>query len=342
MLNFFKDAISFGKFKFCEKKYTFCFFTENEYLLKYLAEKIRKKNKNKTVIISFKKISEKNYPQKIFVIKTKFFQELFFLTLKIKFFYCSTPGLSTGIFKKSKLSDVKYIYIQHSNIGLNMAYEENSFDKFDILQVVNTFQYNDANEIKKNNNSKFIIVKTKYYFLENLNFKEKVVNNKYCLIAPTWNTNFFKSNIIETINKIMTKNNIKIKIRPHPMSFKYDWENLEKYKNTYEFDNNKTINFNEIEYLVTDWSGIFIEYCLLFRKKGILIETEKKIRNLNYKNYSTIPSEIACRKNMGYTLKINNINKIDSFIKDKKYLLSEEDNKFINKNFINFNNFRKF
>ena len=60
------------------------------------------------------------------------------------------------------------------------------------------------------------------------------------------------------------------------------------------------------------------------------------LKNLNYKNYSTIPSEIACRENMGYGLKINNINKIDSFIKDKKYLLSEEDNKFINKNFINF------
>ena len=78
MLNFLKDLIDFIIFKLGEKKYTFCFFTENEYLLKYLAEKIRKKNIKKTVIISFDKISTKSYPQKIFIFKTKFFQELFF------------------------------------------------------------------------------------------------------------------------------------------------------------------------------------------------------------------------------------------------------------------------
>ena len=231
---------------------------------------------------------------------------------------------------------MKYIYIQHSNIGLSMAYEENSFNKFDILQVVNSFQFNDANEIKEKNNLKLKIVKTKYYFLKNLDFKEKAGDNKYCLIAPTWNTNFFKSEIIEKINEVMSEKKIKIKIRPHPMSFEHDLENLKKYKNKYEFDQNKIINFSEIEYLITDWSGIFIEYCLLFKKKGILIETKKKIRNLNYKNYDTIPSEIACRVNMGFTIKTEEINKINNYIKDKKYLLSDEDNKFINKNFINF------
>ena len=69
----------------------------------------------------------------------------------------------------------------------------------------------------------------------------------------------------------MIENNIKIKIITHPMSYKHYRENLEKYNKTYEFDKNQTINFNEVEYLVTDWSGIFIEYCLLFRKKAILI-----------------------------------------------------------------------
>ena len=60
-----------------------------------------------------------------------------------------------------------------------MAYEENSFDKCNILQVVNSFQYKDANEVKKKNNLKFKIFKKKYYFLENFNFKEISKHNKY-------------------------------------------------------------------------------------------------------------------------------------------------------------------
>ena len=51
-------------------------------------------------------------------------------------------------------------------------------------------------------------------------------------------------------------------------------------------DETININFNEYNFLISDWSGIFIEYALIFKRKCYLINTPKKysiriIVNLN-------------------------------------------------------------
>ena len=334
MISFFSDLLNFFKFKKNEKKYKFCIFTENDYLLNYLLEVIKKKNKKKTVIVSLNKITEKENLPNLIVFKTNFFRELFFLTLKIKFFYCSTPCLGNSFFKKSKFSNTVYIYLQHSNIGLNMAYEEEAFYKFDIIQVVNKFQFKDATEIKKKLNLKFRIVRTKYYFLNQ--FKKNIINKEgnYCLIAPTWGTNFYSSGILEKLHNFFTIKKIPYKFRPHPMSVKNKDLNVEELKKkNYSIDYNQNISFNQINHLITDWSGIFIEYCLLKKRKALLFDTEAKIRNFNFQKFNSIPAEIACRENMGYILQEKEIEKLTDFFEEEKYQLQEDDVIFIKNSF---------
>ena len=101
----------------------------------------------------------------MFVFKTNLIRELIFLTLKLKFLYSSTPDLNNTIFKRSKFSNCKYIYLQHSPVSLNLIYRENAFDFFDAVQVINNYQLNEMNEIKKINSLK-LIFKSKYLFVE--------------------------------------------------------------------------------------------------------------------------------------------------------------------------------
>ena len=51
--------------------------------------------------------------------------------------------------------------------------------------------------------------------LNNLN-----VDKKKLLIAPTWNTNFYKRNIHENLFRLLEKNKIDYEFRPHYMSVK--------------------------------------------------------------------------------------------------------------------------
>ena len=136
--------------KITESNHRVGFFSENNYILKYLEPYILKKlKKEKILIISFEKIINNNLNgARIFVFYTQFFRELVFLTLKLKYLYSSTPDLNQTIFKKSKLSKCKYIYLQHTPVSLTMIYNENAYDAFDALQAINTFQFTTANFVQ--------------------------------------------------------------------------------------------------------------------------------------------------------------------------------------------------
>lgn len=106
-------------------------------------------------------------------------------------------------------------------------------------------------------------------------------------------------------------------------------------------DSLNMLNLFKYKYLITDWSGAFIEYAMIFKKKAFLINTPKKIVNQNYLKYENQPIEITLRNILGKTYDIENIKEIASTIKilsqkkNKKELIEKDENveKIINQNF---------
>ena len=108
------DVCSYCKLKLKESSYRVGFFSENNFIFEYLEFYILNKlKKEKILILSFENIPN-NIVNKshVFVFHTKFFRELVFLTLKLDVLYSSTPDLDHTIFKRSKFSKCKYIYLQ--------------------------------------------------------------------------------------------------------------------------------------------------------------------------------------------------------------------------------------
>ena len=60
------------------------------------------------------------------------------------------------------------------------------------------------------------------------------------------------------------------------MSFKNEISLSEIKKIGITLDTSKIINFNNIKFLISDWSGIFIEFALITKRKSFLINTPKK------------------------------------------------------------------
>ena len=105
-MSFLLDFVNFIIYKIKEKKFTIGFLCENKKILPYISDFIIGKKKN-LVVISFEKlIPIHNKKENIYylVLKTQFFQELFFITLKLKYLYSSTPDLDNCRFRKSKFS----------------------------------------------------------------------------------------------------------------------------------------------------------------------------------------------------------------------------------------------
>ena len=333
--NFFKDIFNLINFFLKKKNHDICFFNEKKYTIKYLEYFIKKKcKKKKIIILSFDKINFSNSNCIILYLQTNFFREFFFLTTNFKFLYATTPNLNSSLFKKSLRKKTKYIYIQHSPVSLLKAYHEKAFLEFDAIQVINTYQYNEVKILNEMNKKKIKPFKSRYHFLESIRKKNEL--KKDVLIAPTWKTDFYKMNYHLTLINYFKKNNISYVLRPHPMSvIKKEISLYELNKNQIEYDLDSELNINKYLNLISNWSGIFIEFALVNKRMPYHINTSKKyLNNIDYNNYETI-EEFATRS-IAHTLDISKIDTIN--FKDQTLIKKSEEeniNSFYNDLFYN-------
>ena len=321
MINLFKDIANFSKLKNLDKNIKYCFFVENKFIFNYLEPYIKKKNSEKTIIVSFTDLELEN-GYKYLIFKTFFFQSLFFLFHTFKYFITSTPDLDENFYyKKSKFNKTKYIYIQHSPLSLTKIYQEKAFINFDLVHVVNLFQEKEIKKIRNIYDKNIKIYKSPYLFLKNIKTNDYTKKDKKkVLIAPTWSTNFFKLNIHEKIFELLKKENIEFTFRPHPMSIKMNEISSDEIKKkNIDLDLRSKINFADYTDLISDWSGIFVEFALIKKKFPILINNDQKIRNKNENFYKELPIEIFARDKIANQVKTDDLEEIIRLLNKNDY-----------------------
>ena len=336
MIDYISDIITLSRLNKIGSNVKFCFFVENNFIYQYLEPYIKRKNKEDVIIVAFEKLEIGYEEKKILVLKTIFFRSLFFLTLKTKFLITSTPDLDNSFFKKSKYNLTKYIYIQHSPLSLTKIYDEKAFLSFDAVQAVNTFQYNEIKKMNQLYKKKIKPFRSRYLFIE-----EKISQKKYfveskILIAPTWHTDFYELNLHIKLKNIFDKEKIDYILRPHPMSLKKREISIKELKqNKINFDINNKLDYKKYSHLITDWSGIFIEYSIINKRPAILINTKQKIRNIKSNKIPDLPIEISARNILGNCLEVKDIKEVKKFIEkinmDKNNII----NNFYSENFFN-------
>lgn len=327
-----KDLVKYIKYRIKEKNYNFLIFCENNNLYLYIQHLIRRKNK-KIALVSLEKINQKFTNIDHYYFETNLIRRIFFLKINVKYIYSSTPDLNNSLFMKSINKRCKYIFIQHSSVSLNMAYDDNAFTHFDYVQVINKFQSEEIDQINKQKIKKIRKIESKYSIFSE-NFTQKLFSKPKVLIAPTWNTDFYKLNLHYLLIDIFNENGIDYIFKPHYMSlqkneFKKDF--LQK-KNVI-VSNNIIKEINNYSDLVTDWSGIYFEFAYFNKKKPILIETKKKVRNLAYVSNTKQPIELFARNIIGKVVETNSLNIIPSLIMKKNLNEAEEIKNFFDNNF---------
>ena len=120
------------------------------------------------------------------------------------------------------------------------------------------------------------------------------------------------------------------------MSLKKKEISVEKLKaNMINFDVNSELNFKNYSHLISDWSGIFVEYSIINKQYSILINTKQKIRNIKSDKFPEIPLEIFSRDKLGYTLEIENLNDIKNLLDKSNADKENKITKFYDEYFFN-------
>jgi len=251
------------------------------------------------------------------------------------------PDLQTFHIKRSKVYPVHYVYIFHSMFSTHSYLRKGALDNYDTIFCVGDHHEKEirATEERYGLKEKKLI---KYGFgrLDTLLQEKQKFQNTYTgdknliLITPTYGEKNLLQICGNELIEILLKANFTVMLRPHYRIFKDSKKlinsMLKNFGNNPNFILEKGIipsdKFHSSKCLISDWSGISLEYAFTFERPVVLIDTPKKILNPDSGDITMEPIEISIREKIGHVVSTNNLEKIPEIIKnlENENLMSEQ------------------
>jgi CDP-glycerol glycerophosphotransferase (TagB/SpsB family) len=252
---------------------------------------------------------------------------LFFLFPKLKagVVIMTMPDLDNFLLKRST-GVHRYVYLFHAAVSMHQQYREKAFFHYDAIFATHAAHNREIKALEEKYGWKpKDIINYGYPLLDAIaqkyttrNQEKEVKKPPVILIAPTW----FDACIFETcIEELVTKLSVlpyQVVIRAHPEYKKRRpkrYQALEKMiagMPNMAFDQNAQVMDSLIhaDLLITDRSGIAMEYALGTLRPVLFIDTPPKILNNNWQNLGIAPLENSLRSQMGVSLLPDNIGDI--------------------------------
>ena len=268
--------------------------------------------------------------------RTKFFMEL-----KADILVMTMPNLETYFIKRSKVYPVHYVYIFHSIVSTHTIYRKGAFDHYDSIFCTGPHHIEEITATESVYSLKHKnLVEHGYGLLDKLQKNKPLKNQKNytndkkkkIIIAPSWG----KKGLLETkgieLVKILLDAGYHVTVRPHPMTIRKWPKKIKAIKN--EFDNEPNFemetdvsSFESIYSaygLISDWSGIAIEYAFVCEMPVFYIDVSQKINNSSYNKIQCNPLEFSIRNLIGKIISPNDLSSLPKVI-ESTY---EENNNF--------------
>ena len=279
-------------------------------------------NKNKNIFVYY--IGYDN-------IRTVFFQ-----TLQFKVFVTTTPDLGKFNFTRSPY-DVHYAYIFSSLVSAHMGFMHDAFDLYDSVLCLGPHQYNELKALERHYGLKQKeIVECGYGHLENIinAFDKESKNIKknqqdlQVVIAPTYGQNSLleidNGELCFSLFDILSKANIEVILRPHWMTINNNPSLIskitERQKSCKTFKMEKDLSSIDSlinsDILISDLSGVALEFAFGFLKPVVYIDIPIRSRNAEFSDINLPAFELELRSKTGQIISPEKIADIPNIIKN--------------------------
>jgi len=253
----------------------------------------------------------------------------FFLELKAKILIMDMPDLDSFHIKRSKTFPVHYIYIFHSMFSVHSYLRKGAVDNYDTIFCVGEHHKKEILETEKIYGLKpkklvdYGFGRLDTLLRERNNFKkEKLNTDNLIIIAPTYGDNNLLKICGVKLIKILLDSNFKVLLRPHFRIFKESEDVIRIIRDKFQNNNNffleegiiKPETFHSSRCMISDWSGISLEYAFIFERPIIYIDVPKKELNTEAHKISLTPIEVSIRKKIGHLVDPDNLIKIPKII----------------------------
>jgi len=254
-------------------------------------------------------------------------------TLQAKMCIMTTPGLDVLQIKRSK-GVAHYCHLAHSASGCR--YQVFGVDYFDSVLLPNRFdkKFIEKLEEKRGLPKKDIrIVGIPYldYAYEQIEKMTIIKPEKETiLLSPTWGEHGLLNKYgLDLLSVLLFSGKYDVIIRPHPQSVRYETEMLDEIK--HKFQNNQNLywdykndgleSMSKSSIMISDFSGIIMDYIFLFAKQVISFPGTIDLRGRDYVDKDDTLWYIDFYNKFTTVLKAENIenvnNVIDGLLKSK-------------------------
>ena len=143
------------------------------------------------------------------------------------------------------------------------------------------------------------------------------------IIAPSYgDDNLLEKCGVELIDMLL-KADFRVLVRPHLRTLRDSTELIDSIKKKFEKNPNFVFEtgvipfdlLNNSKCMISDWSGISLEYAFAFERPVIFIDVPKKISNPNWSDIMAEPIEISIRDKIGHIVSPNNLQEILELIR---------------------------
>ena len=326
MFSFFSELRN-GQ-KLAAQRFQVIFYAENSYYFQYfrhLYEALVSIPSLKIAYIS----SDRNDPiladRRVEAVYLKSTLAGIFPRLQADVLVMTMPDLQNFIIKKSPFVG-KYVYVFHALVSTHQQYRAHAFDHYDTLFCTGPQQ---QEEIRKGEEIYSLPQKEciayGYPLLAELkqNFQDKKVQEDKVLIAPSWYKEGILNTCILPLVKELAEMSLQIWIRPHPEFIKRNktiYQQLLKWSRDHQnlrFDTSPLVytHLSDAGLLITDRSGIGLEYALACSRPVLFIDTPLKIQNPEVYRFGIEPLENRLRSQLGASVLPEELHRLPDVIR---------------------------
>lgn len=216
---------------------------------------------------------------------------------------------------KRSTHPVHYVYLFHSMGSTHMVDHENSFDHYETLFCAGPHQ---VREIRRREEIKGLPGKHLFDFghprLEEVIEQgrawaaEKPPGEETTvLIAPTWGEHSIFNTCGRELISVLLEAGYRVIMRPHYQSSRQTPEVIDDIRRAFAGHDRfeyvdrmgETGSVLRSDILVSDWSGMALEYAMGLEKPVLFIDVPRRIRNPNWKELGIEPIETVVRTQVG-------------------------------------------
>ena len=260
-----------------------------------------------------------------------------FLSLKADVLVMDMPDLETFHIKRSKSYPVHYVYIFHSMFSVQSYLRKGAVDHFDTIFCVGSHHIKeiqtteDVYGLKTKNLIEYGYGHLDTLLEKTLTLRQQIPSNngkKHIIIAPSFGVNSLLEIKSLEIIKILLDAQYHVTVRPHPITTRKSPNIIKRIQDEFqsnsdfilETDISSYDSFYASDCMISDWSGVSMEYAFSLERPVIFIDVPKKINNPDFEDIHCEPIEISIRTEIGDVISPDQLdelpNKINSLLEN--------------------------